>query len=239
MEGYYPLLTAAGGWIYAGEQKWVARSPAMLEALGFYKTVYRDEQLGDARLQLQEDPQPSANARFRDGQIAMFWQSDYFWRSILAPGSEWAIPNRDAVVGFAKIPAKQPGQGYRGQDFVTASGGVGFILNPHTRHPQEAWALLSFMFSREMLLELQGVEPRLRARDDVLVVGDPVMTELSKLLPLTVVRPARPLYPTVSHLAQVATERVITGEMTPEQAVDAYARELTEVAGPEHVVSQQ
>jgi multiple sugar transport system substrate-binding protein len=237
MQGYYPVLTSAGGWIYAGQQKWITSSPAMLEALGFYKTVYRDENLGDDQLQLQEDGRHRSFAQFRDGKIAMLWESDFFWRSVLAPGSEWTIPNRDEVVGFAKIPAKQPGQGYRGQDFVTASGGVGYILNPHTKHPREAWALLSFMFSKEMLLEFQKLEPRLRARDDVPVPGDPVMTELSKLLPLTVVRPALPIYPEVSHAAQVATERVVTGEMTPQQALEAYTREITDLAGPENIVN--
>jgi multiple sugar transport system substrate-binding protein len=209
----------------------------MLDALNFYKTVYVDEKLGDDRLQLLKDGRNRTFAEFRDGKIAMLWESDFFWRSVLAPGSEWTIPNRDEVVGFAKIPARQPGRGYRGQDFVTASGGVGFILNPRTQHPREAWALLSYMFSKEMLLELQKIEPRLRARDDVPVPTDPVMTELSKLLPLTVVRPALPTYPEVSHAAQLATQRVVTGEMTPEEALEAYAREVAELAGPENVVS--
>jgi multiple sugar transport system substrate-binding protein len=236
MQGYYPVLASAGGWIYAGQQKWIAYSPAMLDALDFYKTVYLDERLGDARLQVLEDGRNRSFAQFRDGKIAMLWESDFFWRSVVAPGSEWAIPNRESVVGFAKIPARQPGKGHRGQDFVTASGGIGFILNPNTKNPKEAWALLSLMFSKEMLIEFQKIEPRLRARDDVAVPGDPVMTELSKLLPLTVVRPALPIYPRVSHAAQVATERVVSGEMTPQQAAEAYAREVTELAGPENVV---
>jgi multiple sugar transport system substrate-binding protein len=238
MQGYYLVLTSAGGWIFDEEkQRWIARSPAMLDALNFYKTIYLDEKLGDDRLQLLKDGRNRSFAQFRDGKIAMLWEGDFFWRSVLAPGSEWTLPNRDTVIGFAKVPARQPGQGYRGQDFVTASGGTGFILNPNTKNPKEAWALLSFMFSREMLLELQKIEPRIRARDDVPVSGDPVMTEFGKLLPLTVVRPTLPIYPKVSQAAQVATERVVTGEMTPDQALEAYAKEVTDLAGPENVIS--
>ncbi len=240
MQGFYPLLAAAGSWIYDEEkQKWVGRSPAMLDALTLYKTIYVDEKLGDERLQLLKDGRNRSFAQFRDGKIAVLLEGDFFWRSVLAPGSEWALPNRDDVVSFAKIPAGQPGKGYRGQDFVNVSGGTGFILNPNTKNPKEAWALLSFMFSRDMLLEFQRIEPRIRARDDVPVTGDPVMTELARLLPLTVVRPMLPVYPKVSQAAQQATERVVTGEMTPQQAMDAYAREVADLAGAENVITVQ
>jgi multiple sugar transport system substrate-binding protein len=210
----------------------------MLDALNFYKRVYLDEKLGDARLQLIKEGRNQSFALFRDGKIAMLWEGDFFWRSVLNPAakSEWAIPNRDEVVGWAKIPAKEPGKGYRGQDFVTISGGTGFILNPNTKHPKEAWAFLSFMFSKEMLMEFQKIEPRIRARDDVPVTGDPVMTELAKLLPLTTVRPMLPVYPKVSQAAQLATERVVSGEMTPERAMEAYAKEVTDLVGPDNVL---
>lgn len=239
MQGFYPVLLSAGSFIYDWDKnKWIVRSPAMLDALSFYKRVYIDEKLGDARLQLIKEGRNQSFARFRDGKIAMLWEGDWFWRSVLNPAakSEWAIPNRDEVVGWAKIPAKAPGQGYRGQDFVTISGGTGFILNPNTKHPKEAWAFLSFLFSKEMLMEFQKIEPRIRARDDVPVAGDPVMTELVKLLPLTTVRPMLPVYPKVSQAAQLVTERVVSGEMSPEQAMNAYAREVTELVGPDNVL---
>jgi multiple sugar transport system substrate-binding protein len=239
MQGFYPVLLSAGSFIYDWDKnKWIVRSPAMLDALNFYKRVYLDEKLGDARLQLIKEGRNQSFALFRDGKIAMLWEGDCFWRSVLNPAakSEWAIPNRDEVVGWAKIPAKEPGKGYRGQDFVTISGGTGFILNPNTKHPKEAWAFLSFMFSKEMLMEFQKIEPRIRARDDVPVTGDPVMTELVKLLPLTTVRPMLPAYPKVSQAAQLATERVVSGEMTPERAMEAYAKEVTDLVGPDNVL---
>jgi multiple sugar transport system substrate-binding protein len=87
-----------------------------------------------------------------------------------------------------------------------------------------------------MLMEFQKIEPRIRARDDVPVTGDPVMTELAKLLPLTTVRPMLSVYPKVSQAAQLATERVVSGEMTPERAMEAYAKEVTDLVGPDNVL---
>ena len=240
MQGWFMVLLCTGIHMYDFDAgKWYAKHPGILEALNFYKTVYIDEGLGDARTQLI----PGARARtfelFRDGKIAMLVEGDWFWRSVLAPGSEWAVPNRNEVVDWAMMPAKEPGSGYRGQNFVTISGGTGFILNPNTKHPEEAWALMRFAFSREMQLEFQKLQPRIRARTDVPVTGDPVMSEMAKaLLPLTTVRPMLPGYPKISYEAQLMTERVVAGVMSPEEAMEAYAEALKEIVGPENVIEE-
>lgn len=238
MQGWFMVLLGTGIHMYDFESgRWYGEHPGVLEALNFYKTVYIDERLGDGRLQLI----PGARARtfelFRDGKIAMLVEGDWFWRSVLAPGSEWALPNRDEVVDWAMMPAKEAGAGYRGQNFVTISGGTGFILNPNTAHPQEAWALMSFAFSREMQLEFQKIQPRIRSRTDVAVIGDPVMSEMAKaLLPYTTVRPMLPGYPQISYQAQLMTERVVSGLMSPEEAMAAYAEALKEIVGAENVI---
>jgi multiple sugar transport system substrate-binding protein len=238
MQGYFMLLLGTGTHLYdfkAG--KWIVKSPGILDTLRFYQTVYQAEGLGEANLQLVSDGRDRSFAAFSEGKLAMLVEGDFFWRSVLAPGSKTELPNRAEVVGWAKMPAKVPGAGYRGQDFVTISGGTGTVLNPNTKHPKEAWELLSFMFSQGMLTNFQQVEPRLRVRDDVVVVGDPVMTAMGQsLLPLTTVRPTLPVYPQVSAAVQRMTERVVTGEMTPEAAMDAYATEVTELVGAENVI---
>ena len=238
MQGWFMVLLGTGIHMYDFESgKWYGEHPGILEALNFYKTVYVDEKLGDARLQLISGARARTFELFRDGKIAMLVEGDWFWRSVLAPGSEWAIPNRNEVVDWAMMPAKEPGAGYRGQNFVTISGGTGFILNPNTAHPQEAWALMAFAFSREMQLEFQKIQPRIRSRVDVPVVGDPVMSEMARaLLQYTTVRPMLPGYPKISYQAQLMTERVVSGQMTPEEAMAAYAEALKEIVGPENVI---
>lgn len=234
LQGWFMVLLGAGSHVYDfQQQKWIVRSQAILDALNFYKTIYVDEKLGDARLQLLPGGRDRSFQLFRDGKIAMLVEGDFFWRSVLAPGTgSAALANRNEVVGWAKMPAKEPGRGYRGQTFVTASGGFGVILNPNTRFPREAWRLLTLMFSRDALLEYQKIEPRIRPRDDVPVTGDPIMSEMARqLLPLTTVRPSLPEYPRVSAEIQRMTERVVSGEMTPEQAMEAYARAVTEIVG--------
>lgn len=238
MQGYFMVLLGAGNHMYDFDAgKWIVKSPAIQDTLNFYKTVYIDEALGDARTQLLEDGRQRSFAMFRDGKIAMLVEGDWFWRSVTAPGSEWEVPNREETMSWAKMPAEAPGKGYRGQDFVTISGGTGVAMNPNTRHPKEAWALLSFMFSKDSLMAFQDIEPRIRVRDDVPVPGKPFLTETSSaLMPYTTARPMLPEYPKISFEAQLMTERIVSGEMTPEEAMDAYAQAVTEIAGSDNVV---
>jgi multiple sugar transport system substrate-binding protein len=239
MQGWFMVLLGAGEHMYDHDQgKWIVSSPAILDALNFYKTVYIDEELGDARMQLLEDGRQRSFAGFRDGQIAMLVEGDWFWRSVLVPGSEWGLDNRNEIVTWAKMPAREPGAGYRGQDFVTISGGGGCVINPNTEHPAEAWALVMHMHSRDSMRAMQLLEPRISSRDDVPVAGDPVMTAMAQAgLPYTTVRMVRPEYPQISYEAQLMTERVVSGEMSPEEAMAAYAEAVTAIAGEDNVIA--
>ncbi len=233
LQGWYMVLLGTGTNVYDFDTgKYPVKGQPILDALNLYKKIYVDEKLGDARLQLLKDGRDRSFLAFRDGQIAMLVEGDFMWRSVLASGST-KLDNRDQLVGWAKMPAMAPGKGIRKQDYVTASGGNGYVLNPNTKNPAEAWALASFMFSKESLDYIQTFEPRIRSRDDVPVPNEPVMTALAKgLLPITTIRPADANYSkTVSPEIQLMTERVVSGEMTPQQAMDAYAKAVTAAVG--------
>lgn len=210
MQGYLMALLGAGHHIYDFEEgKWVVSSPAILDTLRLYETIYITEELGDARFQLTQNGRDQSFEAFSNGEVAMLVEGDFFWRGPLAPETgNFPMENRDEVVRFAFMPAKEPGAGFNGQDFVTISGGTGFILNPNTEHPQEAWELLTYMFSREALEGLQELQPRIRARTDVPVTGDETMSRIAEeVLPFTTIRPQLPEYNQVSAQAQIMTDR--------------------------------
>ncbi len=240
LQGYTMALLGAGHHVYDFDQKkWIVSSPATLDTLNLYNTIYNTDGLGDTRWQLVKNGRDLSFQAFSEGKVGMLVEGDYLWRSILIPkGGDFAMADRDTKVGFAKMPAEEPGKGFRGQDFVTISGGTGFIINPNTKAAKEAWALLTFMYSKDELTELQKLEPRIRPRLDVPVVGDPVMSKMvTDVLPLTTIRPQLPLYSKVSEQIQLMTERVVSGEMTPQQAMDAYAKAVTEIVGADNAIT--
>jgi multiple sugar transport system substrate-binding protein len=205
--------------------------------LNLYKTIYVDEKLGDARTQLLTNGRDQSFLSFAAGKTAMLVEGDWFWRAVIGPGGDAEMKDRDTLVGFAMMPAESPGKGVNNQDYVTVSGGTGYILNPNTKHPAEAWALMTFMFSKEARDNFETIQPGISCRDDVVVPNDAVMTALTKqLLPLTVARPSDPAYSKfVSPAIQLMTERVVSGEMTPQQALDAFTTEITTDVGASKV----
>ena len=238
MQGYLMALLGAGHHIYDfEEEKWIVRSQAILDTLELYHTIYLEEELGNARFQLAQNGRDLSFEAFSDGEVAMLVEGDYFWRAVINPGADFGLDNRNEIVSFALMPAMEPGAGFNGQDFVTVSGGTGYIINPNTENPDVAWELLSYMFSLEALAELQEIEPRIRARQDAPVTGDDVMSAIaSDVLPYTTVRPPLAAYNRVSAEAQLMTERIVSGEMTPLEAMNAYAEAVTDIVGEDAVM---
>ncbi len=241
MQGWFMALLGAGIHMYNFDDgTWYGEHPAILDALNLYEDIYVNEGLGDSRLQLIAGGRDQTFQGFRDREIAMLVEGDWFWRSVMAPGSEWEpSEGRDEVVGWAAMPAMEPGAGYNGQDFVTISGGTGYTINPNSPNPELAWELLSFMLSYDMQMAYQELEPRIRIRTDVPVVGDPEMSKMAEtLLDYSTVRPQFPEYARVSIEAQRMTERVVSGNMNPEEAMSAYARAIEDIVGSENVIRE-
>ena len=223
MQGYWMALLGTGEQVTDENGKWIVASQGILDTLNLYKTIYVDEGLGDQRAQLLADGRNRTFANFRDGKTAMLVEGDWFYRSVTAPGSEFAVADRDTVMTWKKMPAEEPGAGMRGQDFVTVSGGTGWVLNPNTDAPAEAWELLAFMNGKEQLEALPDLPaaasaPATTCRSP----NSPFLTETSQtLLPLTTARPNDPHYNDVSAAIQRMTEAVVSGEMSPEDAMAA------------------
>lgn len=237
MQGYFMALLGAGEHMYDFEvQKWIVSSPAILNTLNFYKTLYVDEALGDATMQLAEDGREQSFVAFGDGEIGMLMEGDFFWRSVLF--NEMGVEDRRAFVAWTPMPAMTPGAGYRGQDYVTISGGGGWILNPNTAHPEIAWQLITHMAEVDAVRAFQLAQPRISFRNDVPTAGDTTMTDMADAVrELSTVRPQLPEYPALSVEVQRMTERVVSGEMTPEEAMAAYAEAVVALVGIENTIS--
>ena len=57
------------------------------------------------------------------------------------------------------------------------------------------------------------------------------------LLPLTTVRPMLPNYDKISAEAQLMTQNVVSGQMSPEEAMQTYSDDVTQIAGADNVES--
>ncbi len=238
MQGALPLLAGTGSEIFSGG-KWTGASQAVKDVLGFYRQIYTTG-LGDPRLQQEAKGRDKSFQEFADGKIGILAEGDYFWRAVIEPKAGVApMPDRDKVVGYALIPAKQPGAGVRGQDFVSMSGGAVRVLNPNSKNPKLAWELLAFMHSAEATKAGLAGEARITSRTDVneeVLAADPMLGFVSeKVLPITSFRPGLAVYPQVSVAFQEATADIVAGKPV-EEAAAAYERKLESlVGGPSNI----
>ncbi len=240
MQGVLPLLAGAGGQVFA-DGKWLGASQALKDVLGFYATVYGSDKLGDPILQQEAQGRDQSFEQFSKGQIAMLAEGDYFWRSVIEPkAGDFPMANRDTVVGWAKIPAMKPGSGIKGQDFVSMSGGGGYVINPNSKHAQEAWDLMTFLAEPDTIKALLNGAARITARDDVnseVLSKDPFLSFVAKdVLPITAYRPAFAIYPQVSVALQEATDDILTGKSV-DDAAKAYQDKVVQLAGADKVAT--
>lgn len=234
MQGVLPLLAGAGGWIAKGD-RWYGDTPQLRAVLGFYRDVYGGSGLGDPKLQQEAKGRDKSFERFAEGRLGILAEGDYFWRDVVAPRTGTAaMKNRDNDVGYALVPARAPGAGLGGRDHVSLSGGSVHVLNPHTRHPRQAFALLTALHSAAALRARLGDSAMITERDDVndaVLDHDPMLRFCAdKALPVTTFRPPLAAYTAVSLALQEATAQVVSGK-DPAHAARAYRKELEEVLG--------
>lgn len=243
MQGALPLLAAAGGQVYDEESGlWTGASPAMLEMLGTYATVYGDEGLGNVDWQLLTDGRDQTFEAFANGEIAMLIESDYLWRSVVNPETgNFPMEGRDEIVGYTRIPAYEPSGALGGLDFASMSGGGAWVLNPNTEHPDLAWELMTFILSPDVLAERYSETAQITARDDTnaaILSNDPMLSFVaSEVLPVTHYRPGLAEYPAVSVALQEAVEAVVTGT-APEDAAADFEAALADIVGEDNITQE-
>ena len=242
MQGLLPMLMGTGRPLWA-DGAWAGDTQGMRQVLNLYKTIYVDEGLGDPVLQQEASGRDTSFQEFAAGRIAILFEGDYFWRSVINPAEGVGtapMAERDTAVGYAKIPAMKPGAGINGQDFVSMSGGTARVLNPNTADPALAWELLAFMNSAEAFEARAAGTLSISPRNDVnaeLLASDPMLSFVSEqVLPITAYRPGLAQYPQVSSLLQQATLDVVMGTGVDE-AVKSYVAGLEGVVGADAVKS--
>ena len=240
-QGFLPLLVGTGVKLYdETSQKWQGNTPQIQNVLNFYKQVYTTG-LGDPQIQLAAKGRDQSFQEFSQLKIGILAESDYMWRGVINPtGGVDPMSNRTTEVGWTLMPAMTPGSGVNGQSFVSISGGGGRVLNPNTKNPKEAWALLSFMASKDAVLQYTNGQPQITQRNDVnsqILSSDPVLTFVAtKVLPLTVYRPGFAVYPQVSQALQLASQEVFNGKSVSDAATE-YNATLVKLVGADHVAS--
>ena len=185
---------------------------AMLNLLGFLKRT----------VDSGASPNRVVNYRFEAdlypeilrGNVAMFLGGNWMAKQLrdLGDRHEWAV---------APIPQMSPG------DPVTAAGGWTYaVFTPDARKQEIIIDLIDSLVAGPAAMAasteaIGNLPTRMSvAQGDSAYVKDPTVREFLDLLRYARARPGAAVYPSISTELQVAMSEVITGQQTPEAALD-------------------
>ncbi|GAA1099429.1 extracellular solute-binding protein [Nocardiopsis composta] len=237
MQGFQMLLSGTGDVLFdEEEQKWVTGTQGFVDSLEFIGTVYGEDLALDQRDALNANVATLNNdERIPAGEVAISLDGSWATQSWIESGNQpW--PEWEEEMAFAPMPTQE------GQDpgATSMSGGWTLAMGAHTADPDLAWRVMAHALSRENALEFAVEGAQIPVRSDVAESEEyrersPIVPEAVELVDVTHFRPAYSDYPRISLAIQEATEQVVLGEATPEEAAAAYDAEVAEIVGPDAV----
>ena len=238
MQSFYELLYGTGSVLYDEEtKKWVVGSAGFTDSLAFLETLY-DEGLAvspaealDANVWKKVFGEWFPNARL--GATVEGSYSPSFWQD----GGTYAWPGYEQEMGVAPFPT-QDGQA---PGAVSMSGGWTLAVGAGTKEPDLAFEFLATALNKENSLAFTVESSQIAVRTDVADEpsyqdANPFVRDVSELVSVTHFRPATSDYPRISAAVQEATEAVITGARSPEQAASEYDAAIAEIVGGDKTV---
>lgn len=240
MQGFEMLLYGTGDTLYdAGTQQWVVGSQGMVDSLTFLKTL-RDEELSpnlEDALDVNLANRVSGEL-LPEGKLAIAVDGSWLPGGWINSGNKW--DKWADVIGMAAMPTQngqEPGS-------VSMSGGWLLSIGANTKNSEAACEFIKTALNQENSLKYDTENSQIAVRSDV--AEDPEYLSynsafefFSSLVAVTNFRPATPDYPQISDNLQIASESVITGQATPEQAAETYDQQITSVVGEDQVVESK
>jgi multiple sugar transport system substrate-binding protein len=162
---------------------------------------------------------------FQNGQSIFLRNWPYVWRLANQEGSK--------VKGRIGIAPMLQGAGQRGGSCL---GGWGLGISTTTKHPEEAWRVIQYMTSRETMRRFvleTGLISSYKSlfTDPEIVAKYPHFPQLLEAVQQSVLRPPVAQYAQASDILQRYLSAAFTGAISPEEAMQAAARETRNLLG--------
>ncbi|MFD4959539.1 extracellular solute-binding protein [Microbacterium sp. NPDC058389] len=232
MQGFEMLLYGTDDQLMdTSSNKWVTGSAGFLDALTFYQTAFEEG--------LAPDPADALDAAWGSkvqnellpqGKLAIAIDGSWLPSGWIAGDNEW--PEWNDTLGLAAMPTQDGG----GDGFVSMSGGWTLAVGAHASDPQAAFDFIAQALTPENALTYHEEAGQIAVRSDVASSQEYLdynasFEFFSSLVAYTHFRPATPDYSQISSNIPVATESVITGQASPEDAQKTYDDALIGIVG--------
>ena len=228
MQTFEMLMAGTGDWIFE-DNKWVAKAPGITDTLKFIQSVYEMGVYDNTELgtMLDANGWQTLNVKMPESKEVGILL-DGSWKS-----GDWfkALPDTAAdVIKITPLPNQ------KGDNFASMSGGWTLGVSALSDQAEASFNFIQAAANKNNILSFttKGGDMAVRkdvVSDDTYVKQNVYRAEMSKYTDFTKFRPGVELYPSISIEIQTVVEAVITGQMTAEEAAEAYDKNVKELAG--------
>jgi len=234
-EGFINLLLGTESELYdESTRRWVIRSPGLTSVFRLYETLVQERLLPVAPLLESQPWEPTKYQTFVDGDLAVVTQGTWGWTFDWGPNGRRPIPQLEERVGTWAFPVER-----RGVPFVWAAEPWVWSIARTSAQPDAAWEWVRWLTTGEALardlVAVGNVAPRDDIRDVSPYADQPVLLREEERLAIG--RSFRPHvgFDAVRAAVAAATQRILLGELTGDEAADLFAREVTRALGRDAV----
>ncbi len=234
-EGFVNLMLGTTSQLYdQATGRWIVRSPGLTDVFRFYQTLTAERLLPVAPLLQPEPWQPTKYKTFPDGDLAVTTQGTWGWTFDWGPEGRMPIDDLADRVATWAFPTEAGGD-----PFVWAAEAWGWTVSRSSQHPDEAWQLVQWLSTGAPLAADLAAVGNLSPRDDISDVP-PYRDQAHLVAEEKLIAIGRSFTPRVGieyiqDAVGSATEDIIAGRLTGDQAADEFARLATQSLGVDRV----
>jgi multiple sugar transport system substrate-binding protein len=230
-EGFIHLMLGSGSPIYdTDRRKWVVKSPGLLRVFRFYATAAKEGLLPVPWLNAPSPWVPIKYRAFPRGDLVITTGGTWSWTFDWGPHGAAPIPDVFAKVGMWRFPSLD------GKPFTTAGIGWAWAIANRGTHAAAAWEFVKFMTSGRALADNLVAIGYVAPRSDVartqpeygklpfLVAAEHTLTSSRSFIP-------KPGEAKIQQLIAEATQSLIDGRASPDQALATFAARATDALG--------
>lgn len=239
MQTFLMLLYGTEDTLYdEAQHKWIIRSKGFLDSLKFIHTIFQQKLGPDLSFVLNANAGDVLSTQLMPQEKVAIALNGNWVPAVWREGGPAPWPEGIQVYRLAPMPTQH------GQDpgYTSMSGGWALSIPANAKEKDLAWEFIKLATSKRHALTYALRQGDLTTRKDVAedpeYTKNPVAEQATRFLAFTHFRPTYEQYPTISTQIQAAVEAVATGTLTPEQAMEQYAQNVTRIVGGDRVISK-
>jgi multiple sugar transport system substrate-binding protein len=230
--GFVPTLWGFGGDLQDKSGKWIGDSPALRKTLTYYQDAYQKSKLVPSEVLTSPKPWTAMREKEGNGGLALLFEGGWVYGG-------WAGNNAAATsqnIGYVLYPTEAAGP-----SFTVGGPGTVWMITNQSKNKDLAWEFIKTWNNKDTVARLNIEDPHPVARTDSAAVpefqANKFLVDSTESLKKARFTPVDAAWNKVIQAIQSATDRVASGEASPEDAAKRYTDDLKRAVGDANVVT--